>query len=58
MVRVERACIDFMLALKNGSKGERDLEEFKETIFKMSMEAMYGEKVWDIMEKYLTNNKK
>jgi len=58
MVRVERACIDFMMALKNGDKSEQDLEGFKENIFRMSMEAMYGEKVWDNIEKYLTKLKK
>ncbi len=50
MVRIERACLDLLKQLKTCDNVDEKLEEFKEFIYKNSLEALYGPKIWDKIE--------
>lgn len=51
MIRIERACLDLPKQLEACEDVDKKLEEFKEHIYRCSLEAMYGPEIWERIER-------
>ena len=50
MIRIERACIGLLKHLETCEDVDERLEEFKELVYRCSLEAVYGPVIWKKIE--------